>query len=162
MDKQETGKSKLRAAVDRDLKDGGFHDYEAKFQWIIKRAENYAEKTGLSADDILDAWENDRTYWYMNYYQESNQPEIKDDNVRLFETLQNLIDSVGNKGFRCPNCGGVTKNPYECDTQIEVSGKTCNWKSYGLFGTMGKGATVFVKEKIRVDTLFMPIAWETE
>jgi hypothetical protein len=39
-------------------------------------------------------------------------------------------------------------------------GKTCDWKAYGLFGTLGKGISVFVKKEIRIETIFMPVSWE--
>jgi hypothetical protein len=41
-----------------------------------------------------------------------------------------------------------------------MHGKTCDWKVYGLFGHMGKGVSVYGKEKLRSDKLFMPVAWE--
>lgn len=52
------------------------HKYCDKFKWIIDRAKHYAEKTGLNWEDILDSWEEDCNYWYMNYYQEAKQPLI--------------------------------------------------------------------------------------
>lgn len=155
------GYRKLLAAVERDEKESsGFHDYRAKLAWIVARTKHYAEKTGLTAEAILDAWEKDRTYWYMNYYQESQQPEIKG-NARVFETVEDLRKSIGNAGFRCPACGGVSKSPYTCDTGKNMSpGKVCDWKSWGLLGTMGKGASVYVKSELRGSNIFMPVAWE--
>ena len=38
--------------------------------------------------------------------------------------------------------------------------RKCNWKSYGLFGTLNKGITVVVKEDLQSVEIFMPIAWE--
>lgn len=155
-----TGINKLRAAVDKDLSGGGTHDYEAKFEWILARAEHYAEKTGLSRDEILNAWEEKRNYWYMNFYQEAEQPEIKGDKVRVFDTITDLLESIGDKQFRCPLCEGVTANPYACNSGIKTDGKVCDWKVYGFLGALGKGAHVFVKEKVAIEHMFMPIAWE--
>ncbi|MBM7717642.1 hypothetical protein MXL46_11600 [Heyndrickxia sporothermodurans] len=59
-----------------------------KFNWIIERAEHYAQKTGLDTDEILNAWEEQRNYSWENFYQEANQPEIKADNVKVFNTLE--------------------------------------------------------------------------
>lgn len=173
--KNSAGYKKLEAAVKRDYENDKdriekygrpFHDYGEKLKWVIDRAVHYSEKTKLSVTEILDAWENDRTYWYMNYYQDCNQPEIKSDNVKIFDTVEDFKKSTLNKGFRCPCCNGISKNPNECDTKILVkSGRKkaeCDWKSYGLFGTMGKGAHVFIKEKLRIYEIFMPVAWENE
>lgn len=163
------GYKKLLESVEHDEKNSpGFHDYRAKLTWIIDRANHYAEKTGLDAADILDKWESGRTYWYMNYYQDAEQPEIKDENVRMFETIKDLRKSIGSSGFRCPLCGGVSKSPYECDSGIIISkikdGRDgpCNWKVYGLFRDMGKGVHVFVKSELHGETMFMPIAWEKQ
>jgi hypothetical protein len=151
----------LLAAVEKDEKQQfGSHDYRAKLAWVVAQAKHYAEKTGLAAEDILDAWERDRRYWYMNYYQPCNQPDIKGDRVRVFDTTNDLLTSIGKVGFRCPSCVGVSKSPYECTTGIVSDGKVCDWKVYGLFGHLGKGVTVFVKERLKGESLFMPVAWE--
>lgn len=133
-----------------------FHRYCDKFKWVIDRAKHYEEKTCIPWEQILDSWESRRNYWYMNYYQECNQPEIKSDRVRVFDTLEDLKASIGDKGFRCPSCGKISKSPYECTSE------GCDWKVYGLFKDLGKSVFVFVKEKIAGETIFMPIAWEAE
>ena len=138
-----------------------FHKYCDKFKWVIDRANHYAEKIGLDPINILNAWESQRSYWYMNFYQDSKQPEIKEGNVRVFDTINDLSLSMGDQGFRCPACKGIASSPYECDSGLEMSkGRICDWKTYGFLGTLGKGVSVFVKEKIAVQTIFMPIAWE--
>lgn len=93
-----------------------FHQYCDKFKWAIDRAKHYAEKLGLNWEDVLSSWEEDRNYWYMNYYQDSNQPEIKDDKVMVFETVGELLQSIGEKKFRCPACGGISTDPYTCNS----------------------------------------------
>lgn len=180
-----TGYEKLKAAIEHDCNDKGscgcfnpngcnvpghrkdgkscFHSYCDKFKWVIDRAKHYGEKLGLNWEDILDAWEEKRGYWYMNYYQEGNQPEIKGDRVRVFETVEDMLQSIGDKKFRCPMCGGISTNPYECDSGIEMrKGKICDWKVYGLFGDLGKGVFVYCKDKLRGEHIFMPVAWEEE
>ncbi len=131
-----------------------FHAYCDKLKWILERVKHYSEKTGLSTVEILNAWENKRDYCYMNYYQDSRQPLIDSENVKVFDTLDQLKTSLEGKGFRCPVCNHISKNPYECDS------KECDWKSYGLLGTCGKGVTIFVKEKLQLNEIFKPIAWE--
>lgn len=162
------GYQSLRAAVDRDYakdksyQEGGrpFHDYEAKLNWTVDRAQHYGEALGVDPAEILNEWEKGRDYWYMNYYQDVNQPKIDAGHVRVFDTLHDLKVSVGGSGFRCPACGGISTGAYECDSGIVRDGAPCDWKSYGLFGTLGKGAFVYVKEKLSGQTIFAPVAWE--
>lgn len=137
------------------------HKYCDKFKWVLDRAKHYSEKTGLNWEDVLDSWENQRDYWYMNYYQEANQPQIINDNVRIFETVDEMMTSIGERKFRCPMCGGISTDPYVCNSGLEIeTGKICDWKAYGLFGTLGKGVTVYCKDKLRGEEIFMPVAWE--
>lgn len=162
-----TGKEKLLADISRDI-DGNTssrskEELMEKFEWITDRAQHYAEKTGLTADEVLDAWEENRNYWYLNYYQEAHQPKIEGDKVRVFDTVDDFRSSVTDEGFRCPSCNGVSKDPQECTSGIVRSdGKTCDWKSYGLFGTMGKGATIFLKSDVQVIQIFNAVAWEAK
>lgn len=164
-----TGYEKLSTAVKKDCEDDGgvfnpngcsncggkcFHRYCDKFKWAVDRAKSYGTATGLEWNDILDSWEQDRTYWYMNYYQDCNQPKIKEKNVRVFETLDEFRQAIGEMKFRCPSCGEETANPYECSA--------CRWKVYGLLGDRGKGVFVYVKEKLKGDNIFMPISWEED
>lgn len=152
---------KLLTAVQLDQeKSPNFHDYFDKLDWIVSRAKHYAEKTGLKTAEIIDAWEARRDYWYMNYYHDGNQPLIDSDKCRVFETVKDLQESIGNTGFRCPACEGVSKSPYACDAGTIKDDKKCDWKVYGLFGHLGKGVSVFAKDKLKVESLFMPIAWE--
>jgi len=152
----------LLAAIERDEKRKSWHDPRAKLAWAVDRARHYAEKTGLKAEDILDAWEQHRNYWFQNYYQDANQPMIESDRVRVIDTIDELQMIMGDK-FRCPMCKGVSRSPYACDSGDEMEpGKTCDWKVGGLFGDLGKGIHVFVKSKMRGETIFMPIAWERD
>lgn len=176
------GYEKLKSAVERDCNERNhcgcfnpngcdkpnarvgnkscFHKYCDTFKWAIDRAKHYSEKTGIPVEEILTAWENNRDYWYMNYYQDANQPEIKGDNVRVFNTVDELLESIGEKKFRCPACNGISTNPYACNSGEKVSGKTCDWKVYGLLGDLGKGAYVFVKDRVKIENIFMPLSWE--
>lgn len=151
------GYKKLLSAVERDELRDSLHNYREKLDWIIERVRHYAGKTGLSAIDILNAWESHRSYWYMNYYQEANQPLIEAENVHVFDTVEAFKESVGAPQFRCPKCKGVSSDPYECNASDD-----CDWKSYGLFGTLGKGSYVFIKSELRGQEIFTPVAWERE
>lgn len=130
------------------------HKYCDKFKWVIDRAKHYGEKAGIPWEGILDAWEKERNYWYMNYYQECNQPKIENGKVRVFDTVRDFRESVGNGLFRCPRCGGVSTNPYECNAG------GCDWKIYGLL--RGGGIHVFCKDAMRGEDIFMPLAWEEQ
>jgi hypothetical protein len=159
------GYKSLLAAVQRDV-DSGDNRAMPHFAWIIARIHHYADKTGVDAGELLTKWESKRSYWYMNFYQDANQPKL-DDSVRVFQTLDELMRSLEGMGFRCPNCKGESSNPYQCNSGLKVKlingGKepeTCNWKSYGLFGTLGKGVSVFVVSELSVEHFFMPLAWE--
>lgn len=156
------GYKKLIQSVERDeVKSPNFHDYRKKLQWIIDRAEHYSKITGIGSSEILNTWESQRDYWYMNYYQDCNQPLLTNPNVRIFENEKELHESVSENKFRCLSCGGVSTSPYECNSGKEMSkGKICNWKSYGLFGTMGKGTFIFLKEKMKGENIFTPVSWE--
>lgn len=132
------------------------HRYCDKYKWIIERANHYAEIIGVTAEDVLEAWETKRSYWYMNFYQDSNQPRIDDDlrNVRVFETVDDFHKSVNTQEFRCPRCQKTSTNPVEC------SQPDCDWKAYGLLKTLGSGVTVITKKPIQSFHIFMPVAWE--
>jgi hypothetical protein len=172
MDGQVKGIESLAASVQHDCKEGEncfrpegcdkgkqstrcFHRYCDKFKWVLDRAQVYAEAMGVTQGEILTAWESGRNYWYMNYYQESNQPTI-DGDLRVFETVGDLLGSIDKeKGFRCPKCGGASIDPYSCTCD------GCDWKAYGLFGTLGKGVNVYVKSDLKMNHIFMPLSWET-
>ena len=140
----------------------------AKLAWAVERAQHYAEKTGLSAGDILTAWERQRNYWHQNYYQDAKQPRIHGDAVRIFQSRSDLLAAIGDDGFRCPYCHGISTDPYECNSgeMVDLINDSpdqaiCNWKSYGLFRDLGKGTFVFVKDLMKIDSFFMPVAWTT-
>lgn len=169
------GIESLRDAVSRDcIRAGGTlheegcvdcgaecsHRYCDKYKWVIDRAGQYAKKLKIDRDKLLASWEEDRSYWYMNYYQECEQPEITCENVRVFDTVEELLSSVGDKGFRCPACGGISKNPYECKGNVKPNGEVCDWKIYGFLRGLDKDVFVFCKDKLKGERMFMPIAWE--
>ena len=151
---------KLKAYAETGADCGNSCEYCDKFKWIIDRAKHYQEKLGIPWADILKSWEEKRDYWYLSYYQDCNQPEINSDKVRVFDTVEEMFESIGESKFRCPACGGVSTNPYKCNSGLEAEGKKCDWKVYGLFGDLGKGVFVFCKDKVYGETIFKPLSWE--
>lgn len=131
-------------------------------KYLRAKLYEYSEALGVPQEEILAAWEEKRDYSAINYYQECNQPSIKAGKVRVFETVADMLQAIGDREFRCPACEGVSTKAYECDTKKKVEGKTCDWKVYGLFGDLGKGIHVFCKDKMRGETIFMPVSWEDE
>lgn len=68
------------------------HKYCDKYKWVIDRAKIYAEKTGRTYEEVVEIWESNRTYWYMNFYQDCNQPlnGIKTDEKKLNNLKANI------------------------------------------------------------------------
>ena len=131
-------------------------------EYLRTKLDEYSKATGLLQEEILKSWETHRNYSAINYYQESNQPSIKSGKVKVFDTVENMISAIGEKKFRCHSCGGISTNPYECNSGIKTKGKVCDWKVYGLFKDLGKGVFVYCKDKVIGETIFMPLSWENQ
>lgn len=129
--------------------------------YLRNKLDEYSNSLNIPQEEILKSWEEDRTYSAINYYQEANQPSIKADKVKVFESVEEMLQEIGEKKFRCPSCNGISTNPYSCNSGEEMSkGKTCDWKVYGLFGDLGKGTFIYIKDKLKGETIFTPVSWE--
>lgn len=133
--------------------------------FIRQRVGEYAAAFDLTKEDVLGALETRRDYSAVNYYQEATFPSLED--VRVFETRAALEQAMPSNRFRCPACKGVSTNPYVCTSGFQNEhGAVCDWKSYGLFRTLGKGLRLTVKETFLaypiIDEIFMPLELETE
>ena len=119
----------------------------------------YAAALGRTQDDVLAIIEEFRDLNAVNYYQEANFPKL--DGVRVFESPEAFALAFPSRKFICPSCEGISTSPYICNAGTVRDDKTCNWKSYGLLGTMGKGLRAVVKstflESPRVHEIFMPV-----
>lgn len=92
------GYRSLKAEYIRDLHRSGRSKAELlkHFYWVIGRAQHYASHRGISVVTILNEWEAKRDYWWLNYYQNSNQPKlpsgkprnVKPMSLNQFTTLQ--------------------------------------------------------------------------
>lgn len=125
---------------------------------------NYEERLGIPQADILAAIDERRDYWAVNYYQDSKWPDI-DGDVMLFENLAELKAKFPSMKFRCPMCKGVTTHPYTCNSGQDMEpGKKCDWKTYGLFRTLGEGLRFTIKDGFLknpiIDEIFKPLELE--
>lgn len=125
----------------------------------------YAEKLGLSQAEVLNALESGRSYSAINYYQAAKFPPLAD--VDVYDSQDDLKAAIPSMTFRCPCCEEVSTDPYECNSGANKKGseEPCDWKAYGLFGTLGKGYRFTIKagflDNPRVDEIFMPVDMET-
>ncbi|UDM18871.1 hypothetical protein [Vogesella sp. XCS3] len=131
--------------------------------FLLKMLAEYSAVLNVPKADLLTAFEKNRTCTAINYYQEANFPSL--DGVNVLENLAEFQKRYPSREYRCPSCGGKSNNPYECDSGLNrTNGEACNWKSYGLFGTMGKGMRLTFREgfvdRPKVDEIFMPIEAE--
>ena len=128
-----------------------FHDYCAKYKWVIERANHYAEKIGKTVDEVMKIWETDRSYWYMNYYQECNQPLLNSERIINYEDWLSEIKSRFGEdskkwAFKCPSCGNIQTAQDFVDNGLGehkdnvyfncigryMKGKGCDWSLGGL------------------------------
>lgn len=56
-------------------------EWKKHLDWALERASQYANALNVDRETVLEAWESDRDYWYVNYYQEFNQPSLENKNV---------------------------------------------------------------------------------
>ena len=49
--------------------------YQQVFEFAINRAKHYSHVTGISIENILNAWEEQRTYSFLNYYDTYRKPK---------------------------------------------------------------------------------------
>lgn len=156
-----------KAIVQMQASETGWGDREERFKkTIIEICNEYAEFACKSPVEVFNAIENIRSCSYPNWYTRNKYPPIKD--IMTFEYTSDLFRQIDyEKGFRCPSCNGISKDPYTCDTGIVKNYRdVCDWKSWGLFGTLGKGLrfTVFERflSKPYVDEIFYPVCMEEE
>ena len=139
--------------------------FAEQLEWIKQMVKNYSVKLKYSELEILTALEKHRNYWAANYYQEANYPDL--DKIDIFENLNELLAKFPSRKFICSCCGGITTNPYECNSGIvRKDGKVCDWKTYGFLRTLGEGYRFTIRdlflEKPVVDEIFTPIELSTE
>lgn len=144
------GIESLRESVAKDIIDSkryerpmrGKHEFLRKYRWILRRADQYAKAFGSTRLEVLAAWESKRRYWYMNFYQECNQPEIKIDGkmrvLKFGDWMNELKEKFGNDSaqwkFKCPSCGHI-----QCGADFEAIGQDRGNASFNCIGRHKKG-----------------------
>lgn len=131
--------------------------------FLRKMLADYSLVMGIPPRDLLVAFENNRNYSAINFYQQANFPALA--GVVLIENIDEFKRLYPSGRFRCPSCGGESTSPYECNTGLQVgegkAQRVCDWKSYGLFGTMGMGMRIAFREGFlehpKVEDIFMPV-----
>jgi hypothetical protein len=114
--------------------------------FICDRVPQYAKVMGKSELETLELFAKSRNCNYTNYFQNANFPDLLE--VFVFDTIEDLKARFPSKQYQCPCCGGISTDYQECNSGkiVDKKGKEiCNWKVYGLFGDMGKGIKVIVK-----------------
>ena len=136
-------------------------------KYLRNKLEEYSKVLDISQKELLEAWEKDRNYSAINYYQECNQPTLKEGKVRVFKNKNELLSSVTVRKFRCPYCGGVSDSPYVCSNKENLpktsSGRKrtiCGYSIEGFITRKNKCTFVYCREEGRGEFIFTPIYWE--
>lgn len=123
---------------------------------IEQTCHHYGEQLDMDPDEIFRIIEGQRDYCPVNYYQPAKFPPLTD--VLLYDDEADFYAMADGKGFRCPSCGGSSDDPQTC------SEHPCDWKAYGLLGTLGKGVKILFRSKLETNlvpvAIFKPIALE--
>jgi hypothetical protein len=178
------GIESLKAAVIKDCEKEGcfnpegcdyigkskcFHKYCDKYKWVIDRADMYAKFLNITKEEVIEAWEKDRSYWYMNYYQDCNQPEINGEKViKLEHWISQLKEKYGEDkskwSFKCPSCGHIQsmgdfekigvdpQNAYcNCIGRYKQGLGGCDWSINGLLAI---NKTTVISQNLRPVKVF--------
>lgn len=150
----------IKALVEKKKKTENVIDNEKIIKKIVRC---YAKGFNLDEIDVFNALEKQRNCNICNYYQLSKFPSLNE--ITVFEDEKEMRKIIQpNKGFRCPNCKGVSMDPYVCNSAKEVKGKVCDWKAFGLFHTFGQGFKFTIKKNWLdfsvIGEIFYPIAME--
>ena len=76
----------------------GDNRYKPKFKWVIARAQHYAYHLNKPLQDILNEWEEKRTYNFLNYYQEQKFPRLHN-NTSIPNGLKGIIKFYRTDGW---------------------------------------------------------------
>ncbi len=128
-------------------------------KFIEKRIPQYAKLMNMSNSLTLEVIANRRRVNYTNWFQNGYIPDLSD--VMVFETVQDFKNRFPSGQSICPACESISTDFSVCNSGKKIKGKVCDWKVYGLFGDMGKGIRVIIKDKFmefpKPTVMFRPI-----
>ena len=118
---------------------------------INKRIPQYANAMGKTQLETLTIYAKSRKCNYANWFQDHYLPDLSD--VVIVDTVDDFKKKYPSGKYICPCCNAITTDYQECNSGAIVNktkkskGSVCDWKVYGLFGDLGKGIKVIVKDK---------------
>jgi len=112
--------------------------------FISDRIPEYAILLNTSLSEALDIVAKARRVNYANWFQDGNIPTLKD--VSIFETKAHFQSTFSSGNSICPACSGISTNYRVCNSGVIIKKKICDWKAFGLFGTLNKGVKILIKE----------------
>lgn len=125
-------------------------------EYITTMVPEYAKVFWKTDDEMLALFETDRDYSAPNYYQKAKQPSLE--NVVIYKSKDEFYKKHPDKKYICPKCWGHSDDPQTCSV------KPCDWKSYGLFWTMGSWIKILFLNQPWVPSpveIFKPINFTT-
>lgn len=136
---------------------GRAEEWKEKVRWALVRAQQYADRLGVDREKVLEGWEERRDYWYVNFYQEANQPDLSGREVVTLAEWEAEGERLYGKErldwrFRCPACGHVQtprefkaagQSPHaaylNCASRFGLGGRQdCKWTIGGLLKVGGR------------------------
>lgn len=132
-------------------------------EFIRVFTKQYSRILGFTELEILIATEQHRGMTAGNYYQRCYFPDFDKQKFDIYKTRSAFTKKFPSKKYICPSCEQVTTDMQVCNSGYKTgkSKRSCDWKSFGLFGTLGKGYKFFVlenfKEYPQVYEIFRPI-----
>lgn len=155
------GIGSLTAAYQHDIDNSGCRKekLKTKLDWVLLRAQQYADYCHVTRDDVLSAWEERRGYWWINFYQDANQPDLSKSENHVMtlseweaEGKRRFGDEQLDWKFKCPACGHIQSMREFKDARLEpqlaylncasrhgLGGKAdCKWTIGGLLSLGGQ------------------------
>lgn len=138
--------------------------------FIKSMTKNYSEVLGYSEVEILAAMETERQSIPSNYYNANNFP-LLDEKVKIFETTNELFDSIKQNRFICPCCKQEQMNPYTCESGFIDNEKECDLRKHSILKSLSNSiATNYKKfrftikdtflDKPMIDDCFLPVEYQ--
>ena len=161
-----TGKTyeEIISIIAEKCKSFGAGTAEHTTKFVEAMVENYSKVLGMDKLEVLRTIETNRDYSAPNYYQEANFPKLDSSQVMIFKNKEEFFERFPSHQFVCPACEGISTDPYECNSgefMDKKEKKICNWKAYGLFGTLGKGIQILFRDNFfecpKPSSIFKPI-----